>query len=170
MSRKKNTPKENEQGKYIMIAMDAINKTGDIYTYEDDLLQACREENSFLPKEEFLRDLRFLMKEKLLHKDGRRIYVQYDWAYQCEVAIHLSDMLSSNNLPVIDLPEPLIAGEITLTAEQRQAVALALQHRISIILGGAGTGKSTLVTALSLHRPREGSDILCAPTGKAARI
>lgn len=33
MSRKKHTPKENEQGKYIMIAMEAITKAGDIYTY-----------------------------------------------------------------------------------------------------------------------------------------
>ena len=35
----------------------------------------------------------------------------------------------------------------------REAVKLALSHRLSVILGGAGSGKTTLIRALAEHRP-----------------
>ena len=43
------------------------------------------------------------------------------------------------------LPEKLTVLDIQLTEEQREAVKLALSHRLSIILGGAGSGKTTLI-------------------------
>lgn len=47
---------------------------------------------------------------------------------------------------------------------------MALTHRISIVLGGAGTGKSTLIQAIVENWSSKTSDfILCAPTGKAAQ-
>ena len=59
---------------------------------------------------------------------------------------------------------------ITLDAIQRAAVQQALDHPVSIITGGPGTGKTTII--LELLR-RLGADpaatALCAPTGKAAR-
>lgn len=159
----------NKQGKYIMEAMETIGKTGDTYTNQDELYQACRDENWRISWEEFRKDLRHLVNIDMIHIDGRRIYTSLTWDYQVEVVTKLVDILSQNNLPTIELPDPLAAEQIVLTQEQRQAVEMALTHRISIILGGAGTGKSTLVTALSLYRPGEGGGILCAPTGKAAR-
>ena len=55
-----------------------------------------------------------------------------------------------------------------LCTEQRQAVALALSHRMSIILGGAGTGKTSIIRAIE-ECSGQRSIVLCAPTGKAAR-
>lgn len=47
---------------------------------------------------------------------------------------------------------------------------MALSHRLSIVLGGAGTGKTTLIQALVRYRSHDiTSWVLCAPTGKAAR-
>ncbi|MBB4865424.1 exodeoxyribonuclease V alpha subunit [Pseudomonas nitritireducens] len=57
---------------------------------------------------------------------------------------------------------------------QRQAVKMALSNPVSIITGGPGTGKTTIVTTL-LQCLRDTLDyqdddiLLCAPTGKAAK-
>jgi len=59
---------------------------------------------------------------------------------------------------------------IELAVEQRQAIALGMQHGITVITGGPGTGKTTLVKAL-LHmcKSRQWSVSLAAPTGRAAK-
>ncbi|MDE3270297.1 MAG: ATP-dependent RecD-like DNA helicase [Pseudomonadota bacterium] len=56
-----------------------------------------------------------------------------------------------------------------LSTEQRQAAHNAFLHRISILTGAAGTGKtSTVEYALQLARQRSWQYSLCAPTGRAA--
>lgn len=55
-------------------------------------------------------------------------------------------------------------------ARQEKAVALEVLYksRISVLVGSAGTGKSTLIKALCLIEPvRDGGILLLAPTGKA---
>ncbi len=57
-----------------------------------------------------------------------------------------------------------------LDDEQRRAVCAALSHRVSLITGGPGTGKTTLVALILLGRLLQNRDLrirLCAPTGKA---
>ncbi len=61
-------------------------------------------------------------------------------------------------------------GAFVPSDDQWRGVVQALEHRISILTGGPGTGKSATMRALvdllkaARHRAR-----LCAPTGKAAR-
>ena len=70
----------------------------------------------------------------------------------------------------VDLSAFEAAGGITLADEQKQAIAVALQHGITVVTGGPGTGKTTLVKAL-LHVCQERNMIvyLAAPTGRAAK-
>ncbi|MEV4422627.1 AAA family ATPase [Patulibacter sp. NPDC049589] len=54
--------------------------------------------------------------------------------------------------------------------EQWEAVRLACAHRLSILTGGPGTGKTQTMRALVRVLKDQGrSVLLCAPTGKAAR-
>lgn len=68
---------------------------------------------------------------------------------------------------------PEIAGrKIDLSPEQRRAVELAINFRFTVISGGPGTGKTSIVAAIVRVLARLGigaQDIaLAAPTGKAA--
>ena len=57
-----------------------------------------------------------------------------------------------------------------LSVLQRQAVMMAMQENVSIITGGPGTGKSTLIGALvSLAHSLCETVVVCAPTGRAAK-
>ncbi|MBE7461912.1 MAG: AAA family ATPase [Planctomycetes bacterium] len=57
-----------------------------------------------------------------------------------------------------------------LQEDQVKAYECALRHVVSVITGGAGTGKSTVVARLALAFQDAGLSIAaCAPTGKAAR-
>jgi len=58
----------------------------------------------------------------------------------------------------------------TLAQSQRAAIREALRHRVSIITGGPGVGKTTLVNSLLLIlRAKKVQCLLCAPTGRAAK-
>ena len=58
--------------------------------------------------------------------------------------------------------------KLELGAEQKSAVAAAVNSRFLVISGGPGTGKTTIVSIiLALRNERPSDVILCAPTGKA---
>jgi len=59
---------------------------------------------------------------------------------------------------------------LTFSSSQRAALQKVLQHKVSIITGGPGVGKTTLVQALLwLLKPKNLNVSLCAPTGRAAK-
>ena len=71
-------------------------------------------------------------------------------------------------------------NNITLSEKQRDAIIQALTNRISIVTGGPGTGKTTIIKAivqlycaLNGFSPYDdeavGHILLCAPTGKASK-
>jgi exodeoxyribonuclease V alpha subunit len=61
-------------------------------------------------------------------------------------------------------------GGIELMPEQRRALSFALRSRVSVITGGPGTGKTTLLRWLLIALDAAGlRPTLAAPTGRAAR-
>ena len=62
------------------------------------------------------------------------------------------------------------AGQLELTGEQRTAVSAAFEHRLSVITGGPGTGKTATIRAIAGRaREQRAKVLLVAPTGRAAR-
>ncbi|MFH1529203.1 MAG: ATP-dependent RecD-like DNA helicase [Pseudomonadota bacterium] len=59
---------------------------------------------------------------------------------------------------------------VELTEEQEDAVEQALRRGLTVITGGPGTGKTTVLKAV-IHALRASGDsvVLCAPTGRAAK-
>ncbi len=59
---------------------------------------------------------------------------------------------------------------LTLSVSQRAAIELMVQHKVSVITGGPGVGKTTLVNSiLKILRAKRIRIGLCAPTGRAAK-
>src|SRR5262249_12352251 len=58
----------------------------------------------------------------------------------------------------------------TLSPSQREAVATVLQSKVTVITGGPGVGKTTIVTSiLQILQAKKMQVLLCAPTGRAAK-
>ena len=84
--------------------------------------------------------------------------------------------LQQGRLPWRDIKvaEAILKAEkktgLSLAASQKQAVETVLQHKLSIITGGPGVGKTTIVnTIMHIIKARCPSVALCAPTGRAAK-
>ena len=61
-------------------------------------------------------------------------------------------------------------GELALNDDQQAGIMMSLQNRVSIITGGPGTGKTTLIKKLlSILDEHKCSYKLAAPTGRAAK-
>lgn len=59
---------------------------------------------------------------------------------------------------------------LQLSASQKQAIITVLQQKLSIITGGPGVGKTTIVNSiLKILQAKQMSVMLCAPTGRAAK-
>lgn len=68
------------------------------------------------------------------------------------------------------LSQTATGGGVTLNPQQQMAVQSALTHKISVLTGGPGTGKTTTLRAVieTLDRT-EHSFMLASPTGRAAK-
>jgi len=72
----------------------------------------------------------------------------------------------------LDMAIPWVEGEtgLDMPHSQRQAMGTVLQSKVSIITGGPGVGKTTLINAyLKIVKKMDMSVALCAPTGRAAK-
>lgn len=59
---------------------------------------------------------------------------------------------------------------IVLSSSQREAVTVALTEKVTIITGGPGVGKTTIINSiLKIVRAKKINVSLCAPTGRAAK-
>jgi exodeoxyribonuclease V alpha subunit len=159
------------RGKYILDAFGEYSLNGDAYMTKSKLFQLCSSWKKKLKLEEFNEDYDYLLKEGYLSVEGDDIYMSQVLRYENYSAMKLATLLQDIEVSTRHLPNVMIGNGNPLTTEQHKAVHMALKNRLSIILGGAGTGKTTLIEALVKYGASElNSDwCLCAPTGKAAR-
>ncbi len=62
------------------------------------------------------------------------------------------------------------ATGLTLSSSQRHGVAIAINGKLTVITGGPGVGKTTVVNSiLQIVRAKGAQVVLCAPTGRAAK-
>ena len=103
-------------------------------------------------------------------------YVSLDNYYEAEDSIARKVIMMCNDTVKkcinIDLKIKDIEKEfkIDLSNEQKNAIKMIFNNRISIVTGGPGTGKTTIIkTILKLIEIEKMDVVLCAPTGRAAK-
>lgn len=78
--------------------------------------------------------------------------------------------LADSSAEKIPFSKKDLSGNITLADEQLTCVKSAMENRLTVITGGPGTGKTTVLnTIISILKKNELDIALCAPTGRAAK-
>ncbi|NLB35642.1 MAG: ATP-dependent RecD-like DNA helicase [Elusimicrobia bacterium] len=112
--------------------------------------------------------------EDSITHDGA-VYESKFYRYEKTIALHLRKMLGERELfklyeektPIEIIEEKL---SIKLAPQQIEAVKAAGEHKLMVITGGPGTGKTTIISAIIAKYFSEGKEIqLAAPTGRAAK-
>jgi exodeoxyribonuclease V alpha subunit len=123
-----------------------------------------------------LEERKRLVIEPLLEKGvGDAVFLTYFYRTEREIASRLRGLL--DHVSRIDPAKISAAVEreekrqsLTLSEEQRDAVESACGHKVSIITGGPGTGKTTITRVVVRALKALGLKIsLAAPTGRAAK-
>ena len=165
-------------------------RAGLLYT----LSQAVSFGHTYLPKEELLQSAAALLETELGGSDNllqelsgekkirivrrgseERIYLNSFYRMEQDSAVLLRDMnISDASISEEEIERKLgsILKEKALVLDplQEKAVHTAVKNGITIITGGPGTGKTTIINVIISYLIREGLDIsLAAPTGRAAK-
>lgn len=129
-----------------------------------------------------LEDMALIGKVQLTVLDGSQVVYFYSYyKAECMVCGKLADLADlseaadcsgaamGDNLEYF-LKKTEAASGIQLSEEQQEAVRGALQSGVSIITGGPGTGKTTIIRAILTILTERGMKVaLAAPTGRAAK-
>lgn len=110
-----------------------------------------------------------------LIREGTRIYLKEIYAAEVRSARFISELLKSrskfNELKIDAATEwAEKRSKIEFSLKQRLAIKTALASKISVITGGPGVGKTTIIKALcEIWRGKKAKIVLVAPTGRASR-
>ena len=161
---------------YILsLILDACMRTGDTYILYDDL---CKEVHKKIGEIDLDSYLDLLQEDYLIMIDEDRIYhhTQYEselgickflesYPYEKQVNINEADLYDE----LEQVEEKL---HITYEEHQKDAIISFFKQPFSILTGGPGTGKTTIVQGiLALYKAFYPYDAIsvCAPTGRASK-
>lgn len=103
------------------------------------------------------------------------IYLNNFYKVEKEIALRLERLQKAPNMKEIKginvaLDNLEKKSEIVLSEKQKEAVKAINQNNVTIITGGPGTGKTTIIkTIIELYEERNKKVVLTAPTGRAAK-
>jgi len=162
--------------KILNLLILAANSEGHTCLPENRLKQVCSKTLD-LPVEKIEDALEVLAQERRIVKDeveSQKMVFLYGY-YECEkyIADKILSMLKEYD-DIADIDEKISQFEakngIAFSPNQKKAIKMALTQGVSIITGGPGTGKTTIIKCIIQIFEGEGKKVfLCAPTGRAAK-
>lgn len=115
------------------------------------------------------------VKTETIAQEGREDAVYLTPFYYCEVGVtnRLRRMMNTAGSRLGRLradPRVRHTGDLELSPQQRQAIEAGLTHKVSVLTGGPGTGKTTILRVLTeMLRRSQCTFALASPTGRAAK-
>ena len=158
-------------------------KNGDTYLDKEEIFSTIRNEfKIFLEEDELDEYLDKLKKSKYIVVKKKKYFLKEYYDYEEDIADNL-EMISRHSKTRVTNFDDLIAAvqleyDVKYNSDQKKAIKNALTNRISIITGGPGTGKTTIINSIvklyvrihNLSYKEVINDIaLLAPTGRAAK-
>lgn len=155
----------------IHVFSNALYKEGHTFLKYDQIFNESRKYIGDIGITDYLDEL---VKENILIRKNKEYYLTYVYNAENNFAIKIKTILDNpyyeyDNLTIDKMLE---LESITYSEKQIKAIKKSLCSPISIITGGPGTGKTTIIKALlkiykSLNRNKK--IMLMAPTGRAAK-
>ena len=172
------------QKECLVETMERIsNKNGDIYYTKEELLSGLKSEfHIFISLEELDKVLEILKTSERVTIIDESIYLTKYYDMEFDIAHILKRMMSYPKKEIKNFAGKIkelqsILG-VKYNSDQKEAILKALENPVSIISGGPGTGKTTIVNAITklyidIYKLSPIDTItsiaLLAPTGRAAK-
>ena len=151
---------------------------GDTYLYFDEMYEYMKKHTDNLDEDTFEYILLKLSKQHRIIIDKNKYYLEdyYDSeTYITDRLTKLNDM-KRRKLPKLETKIKILEEQnnIVYDQSQKEAITKALNNNLTIITGGPGTGKTTIIKCivrllLDIYQIKEQKIALLAPTGRAAK-
>lgn len=162
---------------------DARTKDGHLYLEAEALLKAAMQllneriplPQMRVPMSQVEQELSAMIRQDEVVSNHGNVYLPKQFLQESETAQKAVELFLANPA-VVDIAQPLERVKhslgLNLSKRQSEGVEMVFRHNLSIITGGPGTGKTTVLkTVIEVYRqlyPRQ-KIVLGAPTGKASR-
>lgn len=171
------------QGALIYALEKSRNEKGHLYLEAEVLIQTALQllndtilqPPMRLSRQQVENELEKMIMSDVVVSNKGNIYLPHIYSQEFETAYKAVQILSAAPKPVELMPViERVKGQlgIALSEKQLEGVKMVFRHNLSIITGGPGTGKSTVLKAVTqayrILYPK-GEMRLGAPTGKASR-
>jgi exodeoxyribonuclease V alpha subunit len=168
----KESPKRVDAG--IAYLFDELSSEGHTCFPKEEFIEKAKEVLD-VPCESLRERIEFLVQERHIFEEHGAIQLSTFYYAEHGIAKELERIKASPcQLRDVDLTRAIAWVQeqlhLTLAKEQQEAVMAGLKHKLLIITGGPGTGKSTITKAILRISEKLSSKILfAAPTGRAAK-
>lgn len=151
-------------GHCCTLEVNLIKYVKELLKVEDDDIEHCLIDLNV--KEEIVIEKR---------EDENWVYSKEIYDAEANIASKLILLDSAQNIKRIagfdsELEKIEKAGNINLSAKQKEAIQSINSNNVVIITGGPGTGKTTIIkNVIDIYKSHGKKVVLCAPTGRAAK-
>jgi exodeoxyribonuclease V alpha subunit len=170
----RNDPSRVKAGIQFLV-LQSEQQNGDLYVEEPELAKRCAALLDIDP-EEVIRCLDTMVERNELVREeipGRVVLSYKNYAIEKMIARRLFSLANPEEpLPPVKVNFDVIFNRISLelTDEQREAVISTVGNQVTVITGGPGTGKTTIIRAIiEAFQENERVVAIAAPTGRAAK-
>ncbi|MDQ0362995.1 SF1B family DNA helicase RecD2 [Breznakia pachnodae] len=162
----------------VSVVLNVSMQTGNTFTSKEEVFRHLVKEFSFYDEELYETYLSQLEMERLVYLDGDALYhiTQYDAEKGIADFLYGFPYIDVNTNELGDLDRIIdeVASEFNIEYDKKQVEAMKtfFDQPFSILTGGPGTGKTTIVRAIiQLYKELYpySTIALCAPTGRAAK-
>ena len=106
---------------------------------------------------------------------GTWIYLSNFYYTEQDIATRIKRLQQASNVKEIKNIQTILKkielnSNIELSEKQKEAIELVNENNVTIITGGPGTGKTTIIKSIiDIYEQKGNKVVLCAPTGRAAK-